>query len=150
MEINNLRIIAATGKIDNQFVGIKIFNNRIEFHYPESYRLSEDETGLRRDILAILRTVALAKTKTSDLSSYNSGHSANYVFPLGSYLWIISDYLKYGRYENREKVYQLGARGRIDWKRTMRSNPAISRGNVVYTDIISEKTKIASASWTSA
>ena len=64
MEIRNLTKIAATGKLDNQFIGIKIFNNQIEFHYPETYRLAEDDEGLRKDILAVLRTVSLAKTKT--------------------------------------------------------------------------------------
>lgn len=58
---------------------------------------------------------------------------------MGAYLWIINDYLTYGRYENREKVYQHGARGKIDWKKTLHTNPAISKGNIVYTDIISEK-----------
>lgn len=139
MKIQNLKKIAATGKVDNQFIGIKIFDNQIEFHYPETYQLSEDDDGLRRDILAILRTVSLAKTRTSDLSSFNKHHNNNYVFPLGAYLWIINDYLSYGRYENREKVYQRGARGKIDWKRTMHSNPVISAGNIIYTDIISEK-----------
>jgi len=139
MEIRNLKLIPATGKLDNQFVGIKIFNNQIEFHYPETYHLAEDDETLRKDIIAILRTVSLAKTKTSDMSSYNSNYSDSFVFPLGAYLWIISDYLTYGRYENREKSYQRGAKGKIDWKRTMHSNPIVSNGNVIYTEIISEK-----------
>lgn len=139
MEIKNLKIIAATGKLDNQFVGIKIADNQIEFHYPETYELSQDENGLRKDILSVLRTVSLAKTKTSDLSSYNTSHSDAEVFPLGSFLWIINDYLTYGRYENREKKYERGIKGRINWKRTMHSNPIISNGNIIYTNIISEK-----------
>ena len=139
MEIKNLTKIAATGKIDNQFVGIKISNNQIEFHYPETYLLSDNDDGLRRDILAILRTVSLAKTKSSEMSSYNMHHNSRNVFPLGAFLWIINDYLTYGRYENREKVYERGVRGRINWKRTMCSNPVVSNRNVIYTEIISEK-----------
>ena len=139
MKINNLVKVAATGKVDNQFVGIKINNNQIEFHYPETYVLADNDDDLRKDILNILRTVSLAKTKSSDMSSYNTKHANTNVFPLGAYLWIISDYLTYGRYENREKVYERGARGKINWKKTMHSNPAISNGNVIYTEIISEK-----------
>lgn len=139
MEIKNLLKIPATGKQDNQFIGIKIFNNQIEFHYPETYQLSEDDNGLRKDILTILRSVSLAKTKTSDYSSYNTRHSKNHTFPLGAFLWIINDYLTYGRYENREKIYERGTKGKINWKRTMRSIPVISASNVIYTDIISEK-----------
>lgn len=139
MSISNLSFIPATGKIDNQFVGIKIFNNRIEFHYPETYYLSGNDEDLRRDIIAILRTVSLAKTRTSDLSSYNTVHKQEDSFPLKAFLWIINDYLTYGRYENREKKYEHGIKGRINWKRTMHSAPVISNGNVIYTDIVSEK-----------
>ena len=139
MKINNLVKVAATGKVDNQFVGIKINNNQIQFHYPETYVLADNDDGLRKDILNILRTISLAKTRSSDMSSYNTKHNVENVFPLGAYLWIISDYLTYGRYENREKVYQKGARGKINWKKTMHSNPAISNGNIVYTEIVSER-----------
>ena len=139
MKIANLEKVAATGELNNQFVGVKIANNKIEFHYPETYQLSDSDDELRRDILSILRTVSLAKTLTSNLSSYNSKFNETDVFPMGAYLWIINDYLTYGKYENREKVYQHGAKGKIDWKRTLRTNPAISKGNIVYTEIISEK-----------
>jgi hypothetical protein len=139
MKITNLEKIAATGELNNQFVGVKISNNKIEFHYPETYQLSDNDDELRRDILSVLRTISLAKTLTSNLSSYNSKFNNNDVFPIGAYLWIINDYLTYGRYENREKTYQHGARGKIDWRRTLRTSPAISSGNVIYTDIISEK-----------
>ena len=139
MKITNLEKIAATGELNNQFVGVKISNNKIEFHYPETYQLSSNDDELRRDILSVLRTISLAKTLTSNLSSYNSKFNNNDVFPIGAYLWIINDYLTYGRYENREKTYQHGARGKIDWRRTLRTSPAISNGNVIYTDIISEK-----------
>ena len=82
MEIRNLKLIPATGKLDNQFVGINIFNNQIEFHYPETYHLAEDDETLRKDIIAILRTVSLAKTKTSDISSYYFFYFDSFVFPL--------------------------------------------------------------------
>lgn len=139
MKIANLEKIPATGELNNQFIGVKISNNKIEFHYPETYQLSSTDDELRRDILAILRTISLAKTLTSNLSSYNSKFNNNDVFPMGAYLWIINDFLTYGRYENREKVYQRGTRGKIDWKKTLRTTPAISQGNIIYTDIISEK-----------
>ena len=139
MKITNLEKIAATGELNNQFVGVKIANNKIEFHYPETYQLSDNDDELRQNILSVLRTISLAKTLTSNLSSYNSKFNNNDVFPIGAYLWIINDYLTYGKYENHEKTYQHGARGKIDWRRTLRTSPAISNGNVIYTDIISEK-----------
>lgn len=139
MEIRNLSKIAATGKTGNSFVGIKVSENKIEFHYPETYNLSENDTDLRRDILAILRTISLAKTKTRGMSSYNTNHDSKYDLPLSSFLWIIGDYLKYGRYDNPDKKKERGIKGRIDWKRTMKSLPIVSRKNIVYTEIISER-----------
>ena len=57
MKITNLEKIAATGELNNQFVGVKIANNKIEFHYPETYQLSDSDDELRRDILSVLRTI---------------------------------------------------------------------------------------------
>lgn len=139
MGVMDISCIPVSGKIDNQFIGLRIENNEIEFHYPESYFLASDEIGLRRDIISILRTIALAKTISSDKSSYNSKRNNEYVFPIKSFLWIINDYLTYGKYVNHEKEYKEGTDGKISWKRTLRSNPAISQGNIVYTKIISEK-----------
>ena len=55
MKIANLEKIPATGELNNQFIGVKISNNKIEFHYPETYQLSSIDDELRRDILAILK-----------------------------------------------------------------------------------------------
>lgn len=136
-----INIVPVTGEKDNQFVGIKVIDNQIEFHYPETYELSSTTDGkkLRLDILAVLRTISLAKSKTSDFSSYNSEYKSAHSFPLSSYLWIINDYLTYGRYENKEKKYVQGVQGRINWKKTLHNSPVISNGNIIYTKIISEK-----------
>lgn len=137
----NILIVPATGEQSNQFVGIKIANNKIEFHYPETYDLSEIDNvnELRKDILSILGTISLAKTRTNTLSTYNTQYTSDETFPIESYLWIINDYLSYGRYENREKVYVDGIQGRVNWKKTFKQNPIISRGNIIYVNIISEK-----------
>ncbi len=139
MAIKNLETIPATGELDNQFVGIKISDGKIEFHHPETYVLSKDDRELRRQVLAVLKTVSLAKTKTHDRSTYNTEHKSENVFPLSAYLWILNDYLVYGRYENREKDYLHGVKGKINWKKTLASNPVISEGNIIYTDIVSEQ-----------
>lgn len=139
MKIKNLITIPANGKKDNSFVGIKIRNNKIEFHYPETYVLSNDDELLRNDILAILRTISLSGTLSEDKSSYNTDFNGDFVFPIKSYLWIINDYLLHGRYENKEKVFEVNTKGKINWKRTIKSNPIINNGNVIYTDIVYER-----------
>ena len=138
--IANLKLVPASGQIDNQFIGIKINQNIIEFHYPETYELkTDDDKILRQELVSILRTVSLAKTTSIDKSSYNTSYKDHYVFPIKSFLWIINDYLTYGRYENIEKKYEIGIKGKINWKKTMHSNPIISDGNIIYTEIVSER-----------
>ena len=134
MEINYHKV---TNKVDDSFIGIKIKNSRIDFYYPETYNFNEvsiDEA--REDVLAILQTISIAKTYSNSKIKVESSFSNNEAIPLLSYLWIIRDYLMNGFYVNREKVLKKNERGKVDWKRTINGNPLISKGNVVYTDIV--------------
>lgn len=139
MNLSKVIKVPATGLGEDKFVGIKIDNNRIEFHYPETFNLASEDKDLRKDIISILRSIELAKSLTRDKSSCNTKRKNEYVFPLKAFLWIINDYLTYGTYVNREKHYEERIKGKINWKKTMRNNPAISHGNVVYTKIVSER-----------
>ena len=55
------KLIPASEKKGEDFVGIRIADNMIEFHYPETYRLSDDKKERRKDIVKILSTIKLAK-----------------------------------------------------------------------------------------
>ena len=126
-----------TNKVDDSFVGIKIRNDRIDFYYPETYNF--DETSIessRKDVLAILQTISIAKTHSDSKTKIESSFSNNEAIPLVSYLWIIRDYLINGFYVNRERVFKKNQRGKIDWKRTINGQPIISKGNVIYKDIV--------------
>lgn len=138
-EALKITMVAATGENNNSFVGIKAVNNEVKFFYPETYQLASDDEERRKDILAILNTIQLSKTLTSGDSSFNKKYNQVENFPIDSYWWILNDYLTFGRYENREKVFERGVRGKINWKRTMRSSPIISNGNIIYSEIISER-----------
>ena len=54
-----------TNEEHNSFVGLRIKNEEIHFHYPESYNISEvsDKKTFRNDIVNIIRTISLAKSK---------------------------------------------------------------------------------------
>lgn len=126
-----------TNKVDDSFIGIKIKNNRIDFYYPETYNFDESSIEKsREDVLAILQTIAIAKTHSDSRIKVESSFSNNEAIPLLSYLWIIRDYLMNGFYVNREKVLKKNQRGRVDWKRTLNGQPIISKGNVVYSDLV--------------
>lgn len=140
MKSINIETISVDGKIDNSFIGIKIKNNKVKFYYPETYNLSsqKDIKTFREDVLAILKTINIAKTLSSNKSKIESSLAKNESFALLSYLWIIHDYLANGIYVNREKVFKNNQRGRINWKRTMRNQPIISNGNVIYNNVVVE------------
>lgn len=127
----------ATNKIDDSFIGIKIRNNKVDFYYPETYNFDDSslETA-RNDVLAILQTISIAKTHSNSNVKIESTFSNNEAIPLLSYLWIIRDYLQNGLYINKEKVFKKNQRGKVDWKRTLNEQPIISKGNVIYSNII--------------
>ena len=131
-------MIPASEKGGNGFVGLRIKDNTIEFHYPETYLLSDDDKKRRRDIISILRTLRLTNTSNTK-SEYNTAYDIAPDFPLSAYLWIINDHLKYGRYENRKKTSVYDPYGKINWKKTMRTDPIISCGNIIYPKIIVER-----------
>ena len=134
IEINYHKV---TNKVDDSFIGIKIKNNRIDFYYPETYNFDESSIEKsREDVLAILQTISIAKTHSDSRIKVESSFSNNEAIPLLSYLWIIRDYLMNGFYVNREKVVKKNQRGKVDWKRTLNGQPIISKGNVVYSDIV--------------
>lgn len=140
--IKKIELKAVTGEQDNKFVGIRIKENNVLFCYPQSYNLSEmtDELNFKKDVISILRTIALSKSSSSDTSSYNTKNSnLNNSFAFASFIWILNDYLKYNRYDNKEKVTARGQQGKINWKKTFQTTPIISNGNIVYTSIFSDK-----------
>lgn len=128
-----------TNKIDDSFVGLKMRNNRIDFYYPETFDFDNSSLeNARKDILAILNTISIAKTHSNANVKIESSFSKNKALPILSFLWIIQDYLKNGFYTNREKILKKNQRGRVDWKRTLNGQPIISKGNVIYSDLVVE------------
>ena len=101
---NEKKIIlhSVTNEEHNSFVGLRIKNGEIHFHYPESYDLSDenDKKSFRYDVVNIIRTISLAKSKTSSSNLSDSGVHQSEQFAIMSYLWIIRDYLSNGYYRN--------------------------------------------------
>ena len=150
-----------TNEENNSFVGIRIRNDEIHFHYPESYELgnvfkfctlknglycfemkdissSTLKRNFRNDIVNIVRSISLAKSKTSPSNASDNGIAQSEQFPLMSYLWIIRDYLTNGYYRNSEKIYRTNGKGKVNWKKTLETQPIISNGNVIYNNVVVE------------
>lgn len=137
-KIKNFFPHKVTGKNDDSFVGFKIKGNEIHFYYPESYRFDAESISMRNDIVDLLRTISIAKTKSTILSQANNVNNETGEFALLSYLWVINDFLINGFYINREKLYKTNQSGKINWKRTMQSQPIVSNGNIIYPNITVE------------
>lgn len=139
---NEKKIIlhSVTNEEHNSFVGLRIKNGEIHFHYPESYDLSDenDKKSFRYDVVNIIRTISLAKSKTSSSSLSDSGVHQSEQFAIMSYLWIIRDYLSNGYYRNSEKIYSVNGKGKINWKKTLDTQPIISNGNIIYNNVVVE------------
>lgn len=160
---NDKKIILhpVTNEEQNSFVGLRIRNDVIKFYYPESYELGEIinfcsynngeysfcfsnvndievKKTLRNDLIGIIRTISLAKSKSSKNNGDNSGVAKNDQFAIMSYLWTIRDYQTNGYYRESEKVYTLNGKGKVNWKRTLKTQPIISNGNVIYNNIVVE------------
>ena len=129
-----------TNEEHNSFVGIRIKNDEVHLHYPESYELSsqEDKKAFRHDVIDIIRTISLAKSKSTPNSTSNNGISQSEQFAIMSYLWIIRDYLSNGYYRNTEKIYRTNGKGKVNWKKTLETQPIISNGNIIYNNVVVE------------
>ncbi len=141
--INRVTNHAVTNKENDKFVGIKIKNEKIDFYYPESYDLS-DPTNIkdyRKDIFSILKTIELSKGSNS-IDKINSSNKCGGDFMLVSYLWIIQDYLNNGIYINREDTLKLNQNGKVNWKRTLETQPIISNGKIIYNNIIVQRKEV--------
>ena len=146
IEDKRVYLVPSTNEDNNAFVGVRIRNESIEFHYPESYDLSGvDETltikdlkAMRRDMIDILHTISLAKTRSFATQKTENGVSTTQNFAFMSYLWIIRDYITNGIYRNTEKIYRNNAKGRVNWKKTLATQPIISNGNIIYNNLVVE------------
>lgn len=134
--INNLQTHPVTGKTDDSFVGLRIKGNSIHLYYPESYHLDTDSIDVRYDVIDLLRTISIAKTTSIEPSQAYNMTKVQGEFALMSYLWVIKDFLANGFYVNREKTFRINQGGKVDWKRTMQTQPIVSNGNIIYPNIV--------------
>lgn len=136
----NIIIHSVTNEENNSFVGLRIKNEEVHFYYPESYDLASIDNikAFRNDVINIIHTIILAKSKSTQNNSTDNGTAQTEQFALMSYLWIIRDYLSNGYYRNSEKIFKTNVKGKINWKKTLETQPIISNGNVIFNNIVAE------------
>lgn len=119
----------------NDFIGFNIDKSGVTVYAPQSFR---KEDKYKSDLVALLKSISLAKTKEIEKNKKGSDKSNN-IWPVESYLWIVRDYLENGFYYNREKTYSNSNSGKIDWKKTLKQVPIFSNGNIIYDKLITSR-----------
>ena len=127
----------------DEFVGLKFEDGRPKVTFPRGFRLSEDETQTRKDIVRLLATIQRFSGKQEGLTTNFLDGDVHLTFPILSYQYIIKDFLANGYYIERETQYIDGSRGKINWKRTVqKKQPAFNNGNLVYLDFVIKTNKV--------
>lgn len=128
---------------DDIFVGIRKNDDLYEISFPLGFQLSEDEKGLRRDILLLINVLA-RYTDKKEYEFYHGIKLNKYTnLPVQAYLYVIKDYFDSGIYKERETHYSVSNRGKIDWRRTIKNQkPIIQEDEIFYLDYVVKKNNI--------
>lgn len=125
------------------FVGIQKKEDYYEVNFPLGYHLSSDEKGLRRDILSLMNILAryTDKCESELYSGLNKNHSTG--IPIQAYLYLIKDYYENGYYKERETLYNVAKKGKINWGRTIKTQkPMMQDNEAFYLDFVVKKNTI--------
>lgn len=127
---------------EDTFVGIKCVNGDFSVNFPIGYDIEKDDRLLRKDILLLI-SVLSHNTDRKD-SEINRTVSYNEVdFPLQAYLYVISDFYDRDYYKEREIAYGISKRGKINWRRTVKTRkPLIQSGDIYYLDFVTKKNAV--------
>lgn len=125
------------------FVGIRRKDEYYEVNFPLGYHRSEDEKGLRKDILSLISVLA-KNTKKKDSEIYVGLNRDDLTgIPVQAYLYLIKDFFERGYYKERDTNRQIAKRGKIDWSRTIKTQkPLLQDKEVYYLDFVVKKNTI--------
>jgi hypothetical protein len=137
-----------TNRESDTFVGLDCRNEELTVNFPLGYQLSDNDSGIRKDILLLMRTLALASSAQNSTVNFSDEKAEYSSFPLQEYLFVISDFFSRGYYQERESYYSVSPRGKIDWKRTIKTqSPYIQGNNTVYLNYVTRQTSLKDAGY---
>ena len=125
------------------FVGIKCDNGNFSIHFPLGYHLSDDNKSLRKDILLLISAIASTVSRRESYITLQNKTFDAIGTPIQAYLSIISDYLSRGYYREQEVHYEVSKSGKINWRRTIKTQkPMVQRNSAYYLDFITKKSSV--------
>lgn len=123
--------------LEDDFVGIKYEKNNIFICLPLGYDVSlleqMDDKEKKLNILLLLRSIGITKSKNIFKAEFADSIGENNEVPFNSFLWVISNYINNGIFQDIEKEYKQKINsGKINWKRTLNSERYFSDDKVVF------------------
>lgn len=125
------------------FVGIMCKNGEFSISFPMGFNISDDNKGLRKDILLLVNAIA-GTIKHKDSVIQRSSEKAEFAgFPFKAYVTLIYDFYSRGYYKEKEAQYIVSRRGKIDWNKTIKTQKAYVQGNdVFYLEYVTKKNMV--------
>lgn len=125
------------------FVGIQKKMNYYEVDFPLGYHLSTNEKGLRKDILSLMNVLARYTDKRESELYEGLKNEGTSGIPIQAYLFLIKDFFERGYYKEREILYKVAKKGKINWGRTIKTQKPVMHDNeVFYLDFVVKKNTI--------
>jgi len=125
------------------FVGIQRKDDYYEVDFPLGYHLSSDEKGLRKDILSLMNVLARYTDKRESELYDGIKKEDSSGIPIQAYLFLIKDYFERGYYKERETLYKVAKKGKINWGRTIKTQKPVMQDNeAFYLDFVVKKNTI--------
>lgn len=134
----------ANTNIENDvFVGIQRKDGCYEVSFPLGYHCSEDEKGLRRDILSLINVLAKNTNKKESEVYIGLKPEEPAGIPVQAYLFLIKDFFDRGYYKERGTYRKVAKRGKIDWNRTIKTQkPLFQDSEAYYLDFVVKKNTV--------
>lgn len=126
-----------TNEDGDRFVGVKADINNAIVYFPLGYQLPDDDRLLRRDIRSLFGLLFAFSYKEDRMirgKKFVQAHPVD--FPIQAFLDVIDYFMENSGhyYTETEKRYKTDTKGKIDWKRTAKSQRAfIKDGQPIYT-----------------
>ena len=125
------------------FVGIQKKDDYYEVDFPLGYHLSSDEKGLRKDILSLMNVLARYTDKRESELYDGIKKDDSSGIPIQAYLFLIKDYFERGDYKERETLYKVAKKGKINWSKTIKTQKPVMQDNeAFYLDFVVKKNTI--------
>lgn len=124
---------------NDSFVGIKYNKGDIRIIFPLGFEIPTNESECKIMVSLLFRVIKLSNEKKLDLEDSGDYKADSNGLPVDSFLWVLNDYIINGLYSDHEIIYEQNQKGKINWKRTFKTNFLISHNSLVYLNPVVEK-----------